>query len=65
MDRRDFIKVSGAAAAGIALTGCGPRPEKTAVPVLPPMDPSRIARDIEALPPLYVQEIRVQAVYFE
>lgn len=47
MDRRDFIKVSGAAAAGIALTGCGPRPEKTAVPVLTPTDPSRIARDDE------------------
>ena len=60
MDRRDFIKVSGAAAAGMALTGCGPRPEKTAVPVLPPTDPSRIARDVEALPPLHVKEIHVQ-----
>ena len=25
MDRRDFIKISGAAAAGLALTGCAPR----------------------------------------
>ena len=25
MDRRDFIKVSGAAAAGLALAGCAPR----------------------------------------
>ena len=60
MDRRDFIKVSGAAAAGMALAGCGSRPEKTAVPVLPPTDPSRIARDVKALPPLHVKEIHVR-----
>ena len=60
MDRRDFIKVSGTAAAGLALTGCGPRTGETPVPVLPPVDPSRIVRDVERLEPLYVKEIHVK-----
>lgn len=61
MDRRNFIKVSGAAAAGLALTGCGPRTGENPVPVLPPVDPSRIVRDVDRLEPLQVKEIHVKA----
>ena len=64
MDRRDFIKWTGSAAVAagaLPLTaGCGRRPEAKAVPVLPPIDPSRIARDVDALPPLNVKEVHVK-----
>lgn len=34
MDRRDFIKVSGAAAAGLALSGCAPKAVSEESPLL-------------------------------
>jgi UDP-2,3-diacylglucosamine pyrophosphatase LpxH len=63
MDRRDFIKVSGAAAAGLALVGCGPKGgRKTAA--LPeqnrPDFSDRIARDVEAFKPLNIKEITIE-----
>lgn len=66
MDRRDFIKVSGAAAAGIALTGCAPKGGSIKVKKggsdVPPLDFSdRIARDVEKRPPLNIKEITIEA----
>ena len=64
MDRRDFIKVSGSAAV-VAGTlplsaACGRKAESRPVPQLSPVDPSRIVRDVDALPPLQVKEIHVK-----
>ena len=61
MDRRDFIKVSGTAAAGMALGGCRTGvPERTENGPLVrewPRYPERIARDVEVFAPLNVKEI--------
>ena len=74
MDRRDFIKVSGAAAAGLALTGCGPNPStgsgtgRTSLgrggsaPLTNQPDFSgRITRDVEKFAPLNIKEITIDA----
>ena len=62
MDRRDFIKVSGAAAAGLALVGCGPKGDRKPA-ALPEQDrpdfSDRIARDVEAFDPLFIKEITI------
>ena len=62
MDRRDFIKVSGAAAAGLALVGCGPKGDRKPA-ALPEQDRpdfrDRIARDVEAFAPLNIKEITI------
>ena len=64
MDRRDFIKVSGAAAAGMALGGCAPKVPEQADSVPPvkewPRFPDRIARDVEMYSPLNIKEITVE-----
>ena len=64
MDRRDFIKVSGAAAAGMALGGCAPRESKqvASVPLVQewPQYKDRIARDVEVYDPLNIKEITVE-----
>ena len=64
MDRRDFIKVTGSAAVmagALPLSvGCSRKTEEKAIPVLPPVDPSRIARDVDVLPPLNVKEVHVK-----
>ena len=64
MDRRDFIKVSGAAAAGMALGGCAPKVSEQAdsAPLVKewPRFPDRIARDVEAYSPLNIREITVE-----
>lgn len=63
MDRRDFIKVSGAAAAGFALTGCAPKADVS------PKGPlvasrqqyrERITRDVAPYDPLEIKEITVK-----
>ena len=64
MDRRDFIRVSGAAAAGMALGGCVPKVSEQAdsAPLMQewPRFPDRIARDVEAYSPLNIKEITVE-----
>lgn len=64
MDRRDFIRVSGAAAAGMALGGCVPKISEQAdsAPLMQewPRFPDRIARDVEAYSPLNIKEITVE-----
>ena len=64
MDRRDFIRVSGAAAAGMALGGCAPKVSERAdsAPIVKdrPRFPDRIARDVEAYDPLNIKEITVE-----
>lgn len=64
MDRRDFIKVSGAAAAGMALGGCAPRESKQVAsgPLVRawPQYKERIARDVEVYDPLNIKEITVE-----
>lgn len=68
MDRRDFIKVSGAAAAGLALTGCGPK-HSTGSPTgssvvrqaHQPDFSDRISRDVEGFAPLNIKEITIEA----
>ncbi len=64
MDRRDFIKVSGAAAAGMALGGCAPKVKETgdSAPLVKewPQFPDRIARDVEVYTPLNIREITVE-----
>lgn len=65
MKRRDFLKVSGAATAGLALTGCLPgRESKTAAAT--PLEneqkklyKDRISRDVSPYDPLYLKEITV------
>jgi UDP-2,3-diacylglucosamine pyrophosphatase LpxH len=62
MDRRDFIKVSGAVAAGLALVGCGPKGthKPAALPEQSRPDFSdRIARDVEAFKPLNIKEVTI------
>ncbi len=62
MDRRDFIKVSGAAAAGLALTGCAPRKDAVKTPgALPPLPDfsGRIARDVDPFGQLNIKEITI------
>ncbi len=64
MDRRDFIKFSGAAAAGFALAGCNRKGASTkesplaAKPEAPDFS-GRIARGIKPLAPLNIKEITV------
>ena len=62
MDRRDFIKVSGASAAGLALVGCSPKWTKTSA-MVPDRDRpdfrDRIARDVEAFKPLNIKEVTI------
>lgn len=68
MDRRDFLKTSGAAVAGWALTGCAAKKvEKTSghealasVPFIPEVVRSAITRDIKPLPPLNVKNIHLK-----
>ena len=64
MDRREFIKVSGAATAGIALTGCAPKggaAKEAAVTGIPVPDyTGRIIRKIDKLKPLNIKEITVE-----
>ena len=64
MDRRDFIRVSGAAAAGMALGGCVPKVSEQAdsAPLMQewPRFPDRIARDVEGYSPLNIKEITVE-----
>lgn len=64
MDRRKFIKVSGAATAGIALTGCAPKggaAKEAAVTGIPVPDyTGRITREIDKLKPLNIKEITVE-----
>ena len=64
MDRRNFIRVSGAAAAGMALGGCVPKVSEQAdsAPLMQewPRFPDRIARDVEAYSPLNIKEITVE-----
>ncbi|MBO4230794.1 MAG: twin-arginine translocation signal domain-containing protein, partial [Bacteroidales bacterium] len=64
MDRREFIKVSGAATAGIALTGCAPKggaAKEAAVTGIPVPDyTGRITREIDKLKPLNIKEITVE-----
>ena len=64
MKRRDFIKVSGVAAAGLALTGCAPKGDaakKAAVTEIPVPDyTGRITREIDKLKPLNIKEITVE-----
>ena len=59
MDRRDFIRVSGVAAAGMALGGCVPKVSERAdsAPLMQewPRFPDRIARDVEAYSPLNIK----------
>ena len=66
MDRRDFIKVSGAAAAGFALAGCAPKGTASH-----PMDegplmkewarfPERITRDVQPFDPLNIKEVTIE-----
>lgn len=64
MDRRDFIKVSGAAAAGLALSGCVPKGGSIKAGkgdgVIPPLDfKDRISRDVEGFKPLNIKEITI------
>ncbi|MBR1927910.1 MAG: metallophosphoesterase [Bacteroidales bacterium] len=65
MKRRDFIKVSGAAAAGLALTGCAPKggaSKESFAPGIPVPDyTGRITRDTEAFAPLNIKEITIEA----
>lgn len=64
MDRRDFIKVTGAATAGMALGGCAPKVSKQAdsAPLVKewPRFPDRIARDVAAYDPLNIKEITIE-----
>ena len=64
MDRRDFIRVSGVAAAGMALGSCVPKVSERAdsAPLMQewPRFPDRIARDVEAYSPLNIKEITVE-----
>jgi len=62
MERRDFIKVSGAAAAGLALVGCGHKGAKTPGTLPEQVRPDyrdRIARDVEAFDPLHIKEVTI------
>ena len=62
MDRRDFIKVSGAAAAGLALSGCAPKAVSEESPLVKewPAFPERITREVDAFGPLNLKEITVE-----
>ena len=64
MDRRDFIRVSGVAAAGMALGSCVPKVSERAdrAPLMQewPRFPDRIARDVEAYSTLNIKEITVE-----
>ena len=62
MDRRNFIKVSGAAAAGLALSGCAPKAVSEESPLVKewPAFPERITREVDAFGPLNLKEITVE-----
>lgn len=62
MNRRDFIKVSGAAAAGLALSGCAPKAVSEESPLVKewPAFPERITREVDAFGPLNLKEITVE-----
>ena len=65
MDRRKFIKVSGAAAAGWTLTGFAPhtasgKAEKASPAGEWPRFRERIGRDVDAFGPLHIKEITVE-----
>ncbi|MBQ6953896.1 MAG: metallophosphoesterase [Bacteroidales bacterium] len=62
MKRRDFIKVSGAAAAGVALAGCSVPQEAKKGPLGKEWQqfPERIGRDVEAFDPLNIKEITLE-----
>jgi len=61
MDRRDFIKVSGAAAAGVALVGCTPKGGRSPQAEMPPLPDfsDRIRRDAGRFEPLNIKEITI------
>ena len=65
MKRRDFLKVSGAATAGLALTGCLPGRESKTASATPleneqkKLYKDRISRDVSPYDPLYLNEITV------
>lgn len=63
MKRRDFIKVSGVAAAGIALGGCSTDKGSAEGPLVKewPQYPARISRNVEPFAPLYIKEITIEA----
>ena len=62
MDRRDFIKVSGTAAAGLAIAGCVPKSGSTGSTSSPTGQDfsDRITRETDAFPPLNIKEITVK-----
>ncbi|MBQ6286367.1 MAG: metallophosphoesterase [Bacteroidales bacterium] len=59
MDRRLFIKVSGTAAAGLALSGCSPKGELKQEYVAGDFS-GRIARDVSKMAPLTIKEITLK-----
>ena len=59
MDRRLFIKVSGTAAAGLALSGCSPKRELKQEYVTGDFS-GRIARDVSKMDPLTIKEITLK-----
>ena len=65
MDRRDFIRVSGAAAAGFALTGCTPKggsetPDEGPLVKEWARFPERITRDVPPFDPLNIKEVTIE-----
>lgn len=67
MDRRKFIKVSGAATAGLALTGCAPKGGGSAKLTNRPLSgaegpvaTSSVSREVEKLKPLNIKEITIE-----
>ena len=62
MDRRDIIKVSGTAAAGLAIAGCVPKSGSTGSTSSPTGQDfsDRITRETDAFPPLNIKEITVR-----
>ena len=64
MRRRDFIKVSGAAAAGLALAGCsgkGGTAKGSPVQEIPIPDyTGRINREVDPFGPLNIKEITIE-----
>lgn len=65
MDRRNFLKVSGAAAAGLALGGCVPGTGSPSPVQGPPTGewhrfPERIRREVEGFRPLNIREVTVE-----